>query len=395
MARLQSIGFELGSLTAGVELTAANTNVTLDTTTVRSGTYAIRFHDASGSFAPFFRQTFSSSNQSSGFYTRAYVYVASAGSAARTLICYRNASNAEKISIMLNSDQTLQLRNVEDSTDIGSPSNALSLNTWYRVELFIDTTTVSSTDCEARIDGVSFASSTSQNLATGVARVAFGSSALDTSYDVYMDDIAINDTSGTNQNSWPGEGSIIHLRPNADGDNEDWTNSSGTDGWGLVNEVTPDDATTHIRDTVLSATDDFNIDTSSAIASYDIINCLQVGVRFAESATTESKAFVVRLKSTSGGTVEESSDINPSSTSYVTNAPAEPRNYPLTLYDLPGASTIAWTKADLETSQIGVRISDAGSTENIRVSTLWLVVDYKEGTPPVLPHHLGALGAGG
>jgi hypothetical protein len=59
----------------------------------------------------------------------------------------------------------------------------------------------------------------------------------------------------------------------------------------------------------------------------------------------------------------------------MTNANANPRNYALTLYDLPGASTDSWTKATLDTAQIGVRHTVDNGTNAVNVSTLWLLVD--------------------
>ena len=88
--------------------------------------------------------------------------------------------------------------------------------------------------------------------------------------------------------------------------------------------------------------------------------------------------FVLRIKASSGGTVEESGNIL-ATTTWQTNTAAAPRNYSLTLYDLPGASTTAWTKADLDTAQIGVKKIDGLAVLN-RISTLWLLVEH---TPAV------------
>ena len=61
--------------------------------------------------------------------------------------------------------------------------------------------------------------------------------------ELYFDDLAINTNSGAYQNSWPGDGKIVHIRPNEAGDNAQW-NRGGTDSganWSQVSEVTPDD----------------------------------------------------------------------------------------------------------------------------------------------------------
>ena len=84
----------------------------------------------------------------------------------------------------------------------------------------------------------------------------------------------------------------------------------------------------------------------------------------------------MRIKASASGTVEESTSFTTPNSTWYTNDNAAPRNYRLTLYDLPGASTTSWTKADLDTTQIGVRIS-LNNVNDAYVSTLWLLVDHK------------------
>ena len=142
--------------------------------------------------------------------------------------------------------------------------------------------------------------------------------------------------------------------------------------------MTPDNVATYISEEALNSITDFNLDdTPAALASDDIINCVQVGVRFAvDNPAGSDPGFVLRVKASAGGTVEEGVEILTTSTTYNTNSVAIPHNYNLTLYDLPGASTAAWTKADLDAAQIGVRIS-TDTNDYPRVSTLWLLVEHQ------------------
>jgi hypothetical protein len=48
------------------------------------------------------------------------------------------------------------------------------------------------------------------------------------------------------------------------------------------------------------------------------------------------------------------------------------------LVDLPGASSTAWTKAALDATGIGARIS-VDDTDVLRISAIWLAVDHKPG----------------
>lgn len=64
----------------------------------------------------------------------------------------------------------------------------------------------------------------------------------------YVDDIAINDTSGTEDNSWPGDGYTVLVPVVAQGDAADWNGSDGdkTDNFLLVDDVPADAETSYI-----------------------------------------------------------------------------------------------------------------------------------------------------
>ena len=69
MARLWSSGFELNSLTAGVEFTNIDAGGTIDTTTVRSGTYSFKVNTTATSNVDF---NFKSADNLGPFYIRLY-----------------------------------------------------------------------------------------------------------------------------------------------------------------------------------------------------------------------------------------------------------------------------------------------------------------------------------
>jgi hypothetical protein len=52
-----------------------------------------------------------------------------------------------------------------------------------------------------------------------------------------VDDVAINNDEGAEQNTWIGLGGIFLLKPNAEGDVQEWTPSAGTVHWSLVDDV--------------------------------------------------------------------------------------------------------------------------------------------------------------
>lgn len=392
MARVQTIGFELNSTTAGVEYNG-NVNGTgvIGTGTVRSGSYA--FHVSGGvqrdgsvelpsTFGPYF--------------CRMYVYVATAPASNVSIAFVTNSLHGAVLcSIRLHTDLTLGL---EDNhyTQIGSLSSAMSLNTWNYIDLYYKNNANVDADATGRLNGSQFATGkTGTNVA---AEFVWGNrDASDANLDMWIDDIAVNDDTGSFQTSYPGDSKIIALRPNAAGDaNSFAVQVGGTAGssnnYTRVNEVTPDDATSYNGSAVLSQEDLFNC-TDSGINSYDTVNLVNVGIRMADLVAADATAaFKVEVIKTSGGTKKQSSTIIPNSTTWKTNATASPWIYPIIAYQDPDNSN--WTQSTLDSMQVGYTLT-ATNVQTIAASTVWAMIDYTPGTPPAATGHLlTLLGAG-
>lgn len=367
MARLFTSGFELNSTTAGVEFTSVSgTAPTIQSSVVRSGGYAM---EAGAAGIREVDHQFSATDVNGPYYARIYLYIDTAFTTDRPIIGFFFTNDAAIAYIRLNTDNTLSLH-PNSGTQIGSSSSALNTGQWYQIELYYKNGAgTDDGEFEGKIDGVSFASTTGHPDDFGVAKLKIGNLFGGSGGTIYIDDIALNDDTGSFQNSYPGEGSIIHLKPNATGDNGDWSGD-----YQDIDEVTPDDGTTKLSSLTGSDIEDVNLEASGLTS--EEISVVQVGVRAAGGGASGNSSFVVRVKDDTGGTVEESSAITPSGTSYFTNATSVPRKAPLTLYDLPGASTTEWTPSELDTAQIGVRLS-SGDTNPALVSTLWMLVEYQ------------------
>jgi hypothetical protein len=70
----------------------------------------------------------------------------------------------------------------------------------------------------------------------------------------YLDDIAINDTTGDINNSWPGRGGIYPMIPSGAGALTQFTPDSG-DNYARVSDVPPDDDTSYVESAVLDTSD--------------------------------------------------------------------------------------------------------------------------------------------
>lgn len=159
-------------------------------------------------------------------------------------------------------------------TVVGTYGTALSLNTWYRLELAISIGTGSIDYLEGKIDGVTFASGT--NLAISDTVPNGGGFQGDTFADsAWFDDVAINDSTGTSQNTWPGDGKVVLLLPISDNaKGTGWTNDAAgtTNFFDAVNNTPPAGVADTTAGTGLhqlrNATSNANVNYDANLTSY-------------------------------------------------------------------------------------------------------------------------------
>lgn len=400
MGRIWQGGAELQSVTGAVEFTAITTSgPAIETTIKRGGSAAWRINNASASEG--FRHVHTSTQAE--FYFRFYVYIVTMPTNTRFIGGF-SQTGTYKVGVRLTSGGLLQLYNQEDSAQVGSNSSALSTGTWYRIEIKCNSTTLASTVVEANayIDDPSASSfwnpSGTIDITANPNCVRCGTDSSDATLDYVVDDLAVNDTSSPGPTSWVGHGYVIHMYPNGNGDNSGWTGSDGnqTDNYLLVNEFPPND-TSYVQSNTSGQIDDYNLDAApAAMASGDTINNVMVGVRAAvENATGADPDIALRYKAAASGTVSESANLDVNSVTFsspVMPPQTPPDTYRLVVYTKPGTSDPI-TKADLDTSQIGVREA-VTDTHFARVSAIWLSVDYSPAVATNKPKHLGILGVG-
>ncbi len=129
MARLVTCGFEMNTVTTGIEFTATSGSPTISSTTVRSGTYAGRISSLASATQMRFRLQYVSSAGNGPYFARLYLRVHTAPSAANRIITMRDTGNgADRCWITLDNSSTLALFNGGGS-QIGSSSSALTADT--------------------------------------------------------------------------------------------------------------------------------------------------------------------------------------------------------------------------------------------------------------------------
>jgi hypothetical protein len=380
MARLFTSGFELNSITDGVEFTTNTATVQIVTTNPRSGTYHGR---VSGSSNGFWRQNVRTSNSSLGTtgYIGVGICVHSAVNASTQLVRWSTTTNGMQSNITLKSDNTLVLLKA-NGTQVGSASAALNIDQWYYVELkMTSNATIGSTTLEGRLDGAVFATGANSNTSV-FARALIGLiTGTQTSADVYFDDWKVNDDSGSDQNGYPGSGKVLLAVPGGNGETVQWSiggSSAAATNWQGVADA--NDGTSYNSTSTLGREDLYAVG-SLGLHSYDTINLVQVGARFANISSADATAsFKVEIEKASGGTKAQSAAIIPNSTAWRTNNPSTAGDaYALTAYADPDGGP--WTSATLDSMRIGQTLS-AANTAAIGVTAVWAYVDYTPGAAP-------------
>lgn len=135
--------------------------------------------------------------------------------------------------------------NNEPSTKHGTSSPIITAGAWHHVEgkVFCD---ASAGTIELRVNGVTVLNQTgldTQNAATDIRQILFfnfdATGGLSPQY--YIKDLILWDTTGTTNNDFLGTCHVYTLTP--DGDTSfNWTASTGSTGYNLIDETTPDDA---------------------------------------------------------------------------------------------------------------------------------------------------------
>jgi hypothetical protein len=178
------------------------------------------------------------------------------------------------VGIKLTTTGTFQLWNPQSNTQIGSDSGAITAGdgVWHRLEFKVVTGASSVTGTEAYVDGVLIATSgtlSAPALGNTVSIAAGWLSAPGASLQCYIDDIAINDSTGSQQTGYPGDGSLVLLVPTSDNaKGTGWTNDAATTTnlWDAVNNLPP----VGIADTVTgSGLHQLRNATSNANTNYD------------------------------------------------------------------------------------------------------------------------------
>jgi hypothetical protein len=393
MARQFTSGFEVASFT---EWSASGGAVSIQSTTKRSGNNAMRVNGLTSATESSVVAQMDSVDATGDFRLRTYARFTTFPSAETSIIVMgpegRGDTSRHRIWATIDASGVLR---AYASTLTGnvqiSGTTTLSTGNWYRIGLRMSNSPSAGSQIgELLVDGSTIATSSTLSYSAGFRGIVLGGNLrveTVTGGDWYFDDVALNDATGSFQTGWPGDGNVVTLFPSGVGDNTQWTRGGSDSGanWSQVDDNPPNGITDYVTSNTLGQIDDYALtDTPTEIGSSATINCVQLLTYFAGAAGTDTNAaFVTRIKASASGTVEELAEINPQDATWRTGSRGGLRQFSgMTLYDQPGASTTAWTKATLDTAQIGVRLSTI-DTNAAYLSAIWLTVDYTAGLTAV------------
>lgn len=172
---------------------------------------------------------------------------------AGTDFAYLRASTTNELRISVDASNHISIRN-SGGTVVASGTTTISANTWYYLEVKCVIAGASGS-VTVQLNGVSEITITTGNFgSSNIDNIGFsGASA---NYD--FDDIYVIDTTGSApRNTFLGDVRIATLMPTSDGAHTDWTPSSGSAHFSLVNETTPDDDTTYVSDATVGHIDTY------------------------------------------------------------------------------------------------------------------------------------------
>ncbi len=328
MARLLTSGFEsqiastvqaehgdghAGSVTMDIIGTAA-----YDTTNQRSGAACRSYAQGTNNFEQI-DSTSALNVLDRAFFIRAYYRFSDATPSTAARILEVRDSTVLAGFVRLQTSGKLALFDA-NATQVGSDDTlVLSDNTWYRVELKVIIPAAGNGTLELRREGVQVAASSAVDVNNSATTFNFrignpngnGQAGVTT----YVDDVAVNDDQGANQNSWPGPGKIVTLWPASHNNIGTWVGpqTTGDDTSNLQTNVdnrppqgvAHSDADANADKYVFNITNaanqnfDLNTDTYSAagITANDTIKIVQGFVRASVDSTTGTNTLGVEVVS--------------------------------------------------------------------------------------------------
>jgi hypothetical protein len=259
MSLLNAIHFDTGVIpsTFNISGTVATSN-----TVKRTGTYSLRI--SSTNVAWFNRANLMLTSTQTELYLQfGFYYLASSFIADATIFKWYSLSGVVLGTLKLDfTTRKVKIYTGDSVTLVATSTASLSALTQYVIELHIlinSSTGVAALRVDTIAD-VSFTGNTQPGSETSVSIVAWGnmnnSGSIASDY-IYIDDIIINSTAGSYNNSWPNGAKVYYLTLDGDGLTKQWSvTPAGLTHFTAIDEVAPSSAD-YIRAAITNLVDTF------------------------------------------------------------------------------------------------------------------------------------------
>ncbi|QIV65769.1 hypothetical protein Cp1R7AA1_113 [Mesorhizobium phage Cp1R7A-A1] len=165
------------------------------------------------------------------------------------LVAFVASDSSWPYRVILNQNTGKLTINDPSGTTIGTSAGVLVPGTFYHVEIKLVIAGSSGGSIEVRIGGSTFLAVTGITTnAKSIGQIAFDQRISGGSACVFnMDNLFLWDGTGSVNNNWIGEKKVYTSLPSADTVDADWTLSTGTSGFDLINDVPAVDATRYLE----------------------------------------------------------------------------------------------------------------------------------------------------
>lgn len=297
-------------------------NVSYSTTVFRTGTASYKCSALGGGTANI-SAGLGPANASTSYFMRAYLRFDNLPASTATIMS--NNTGSPSVAVRLTSTGKFQLWDTQHSVQIGSDSAATVTagdGKWWLVEHKVTNGATQCTGAEAYIDGTLLATTTSlANLMNGGGVTAGWITTPTTAgFTCYVDDVAANDSTGSNNTGYCGPGAYYLLIPISDNGRVGWTAGAGatTSLFAGVDNLPPVGVavasatnTSQIKDAANNTTDTYSANmttyTSAGIPALSYVSSIRICCYFAYSNAASSS---VGLQMTSNPAITEATNTN-------------------------------------------------------------------------------------
>jgi len=262
----------------------------------------------------------------------------------RILLSFRDSASVQ-VDLRVNAGGTLSVTRAGVALTDGTSTNALSTGTFYYIEFKVTiANSISAGSCKVRVNGVDWLTvaigqDTQVTANASVNELLIGSSG--TNMNGYVDDLYLCNSSGSTNNDFLGDCRIDALYPTSDGNYSQFTPSTGTDHYALVDESTPN-------------TSDYNeSSTLNHIDSYGMGNLptsptTVYGVQVCDAALKDdagARGLSPFIRSSSTDSVGTELSLSTS------------QLYALAIWETDPATSAAWTVSGVNAAEVGGKVT--------------------------------------